>query len=697
MTTKDTTKTTQSIKKAAAESDTHALLSALEKLFAELGDQAMEYAVRFALPPVREENYTTQLATWLEACRLLAGRRPDAATLMGAVEGLAILQQVKVTIANLLESSPFYQDSIITQLGRTSAFVLDQKMLMRAHVQVQTEHLHEALGAADIDSILTEDEGAMVSPLAGNEANHERLELIVRHVLHKHTRLTSGALDLSRGPYLEPDFQVVWTFAAAWRLVENVETSLRSGYWTTKRTNNDSIVEIVPISIERYMLDVLGRRRETLYYERRIAAYLIRLASTVTDSPEAVAKVAASVTFPDAGAPWDGNLDCEALRLACSRTSFGIAMNIVFSERMYSPLTKGLRVGAKSTSVAWPVWVRAYEVLRILSNAWIEAFQAVLPDAVGGNDCMKGLLIVRRRSLVELLVSVGELDSMDAEAACQLLIFDPKRRRLDLWGQPILPCGQDFLIIVTTALLSANPRHLVELAVKEWSGSAFDVRGGPFESRIENIWTQAPGARVKARIAFVAADGKEVEFDVVTWWEDQLWITEAKCLKAVLNDIDYAEASKVLAKSVAQLMRQKEIVLSQWELLRKHAKELNLPEIPPERDRVHLVSATSIFNFTGLQIGGAFVTDHLSLGRFFENGQFTKWRISPNEITHDSAGPRIWSGNHPTATELLSYLASPPQVEAAAQGFSLTCMRLPRINAEDDEIRTLLPQFLAIP
>jgi hypothetical protein len=154
------------------------------------------------------------------------------------------------------------------------------------------------------------------------------------------------------------------------------------------------------------------------------------------------------------------------------------------------------------------------------------------------------------------------------------------------------------------------------------------------------------------------SEGRDVEFDVVARWEDQILLIEAKCTKMVFGPRDLRRARTNVDEAVDQLIVRKRVLLSEWRKIRAILPDVCCENDPVSPDRVSMIALTNVPHFTGAKFGDVLVVDEFAFQRYFDDAgvhAIADGR-SLGEILSIRQAPR------PTARDFLDYLEDPPQV-----------------------------------
>ena len=348
--------------------------------------------------------------------------------------------------------------------------------------------------------------------------------------------------------------------------------------------------------------------------------------------------------------------------MLCDLSPLPVAVEEYVDLRHYLPLIDRARAG----SLGWRDWIAGKNALYCLADAMSQAATDQVPD--DDLACMRQAVVVPEATLASIVVPCGRLTGEQTRDLLNVLCFDPKRRGLEVWDQPLIPCGDGLVFLVPSFVKTGNPARALENFVAEWGGVSFDVRGTPFEKYVVAEIRKRSSARAERGITIQWQGNQDLEFDVVVWWEGYLLLLEAKCEKAAFSPADYHRARKQVEKSNDQLVLRRQALPHVWSALRKKAPSLGLPERYVGDDRVLCVSITNIMDFTGYCRDAVVVTDDSCFFRFFGD-RIVKQCVLGDDFIEDVEPIRARETPHPS--ELMPYLLNPVQMRRLTHNMKL--------------------------
>jgi len=154
----------------------------------------------------------------------------------------------------------------------------------------------------------------------------------------------------------------------------------------------------------------------------------------------------------------------------------------------------------------------------------------------------------------------------------------------------------------------------------------------------------------------LASDGRDVEFDFIGTFDDNLLLWEFKAMTVPYSDKKHLECKKTIMEGVDQLERRSRIIKTDWEKIKELAN-IELPEEPFSDDKIVKLVGTNIFDFTTLVYGEDIrIVDESTLLKFFINPEVNVMSINDEKVL---SSKKLWKNSVPTANEFKQYLEKP--------------------------------------
>lgn len=586
----------------------------------------------------------------------------------------ARLEAIKTELGKL----QFTNATQTTKLYRLTAFLEDQARLIdeKAHAADAVVRVHDPTCSV-VSTVSNRFDDSRVSLVQVFEGSCELIELIIRYVLHTGRGKSPGVLDVSADPYHDSDFQKLLGLGALWKQLLDLWGLIKYSGWLFVGENDGYDCFVPPERVE-FLRKGESEIREQLFLAEAYLPELLRC-DTFSNGPDRIEHLARSIVVPQPGECWDGNLNVALLRDTLSWTHFDRLDDLMLQGRHYQPVLDRIVVDASVPEVTWQVWLRVYRATQVIAQALTCAIaQQVHPESA--DACLRQAIAVYRQRLADLVSQACGFDRTLCAAAVNLLVFDPRRKQLEIWDQPLIPLDAERFLMPLRVILSAHPAQAAEHFLEMDGGTAFSKRGHPFEKYIADLFSEAPTAQAKPGVRVVTADGSELEFDVLVFWCGFLLLLETKCLKSVHSPADECRAHDEVEEAIRQLQRRRGKLAECWEQILAAAPELELPKAPPPADRVLCIAVTNLFRFSALQRDGIVVTDDLCLNRFFGSPDVRKLALGLGRRIDFGPVERIRPSDEPLPDELMAYLMDPPQMKRVRPGLRIAKHCIPGLG-----------------
>ena len=630
-------------------------------------------------PSPRKNNaYAKQigqtLACLMKAMKALLDRDLDhvdaVGEMMRTLQGFSVLQSYYVDIVEELKKLEFSKAPPEVQIHRLVAFVESQsRTAEKTLVAMQEgENFYDPLTghAASVSSPFDNSKKSIGQMFEGI---CENIELGLRHIMHLSLLPATPTFQPDKHPFNDPDFKKFVELAGIWRMISQAWANMRFRGWRWI-CDVEGRHGCVPDDNEACIREQAGSIRYQEFVSQRIiqsATQKIYLAACFNLQKE----LAQSIKIPQAGEVWGGQVNLEVLRQYRSLSIFNTSVEEYVNHRHYRTMVDRVTVGP----LGWREWCAGKAAMYCLADGIAEAATDQLRN--DSLSCMRHVVVVHEDTLASILVECGALTAEQAPKFVNAIRFDPNRRSLEIWDQPLIPCGDRLLFLVPALIKTGNPARALENFVSQWGGASFNLRGSPFEKYVVTELRNRSTASAESGIKIQRSDGSVLEFDVVAWWEGYLLLLEGKCEKAVFSAADYHRAKAQIDKSIDQLIIRRDALCDVWAELREKAPSLGLPADFVGDDHVLCISITNIMDFTGDSRDGVVVTDDSCFFRFFGERIICK-RTFDGEINEELEPIRANEVPHPS--ELMLYLLNPAPMRRLTDKMSLVPHVIPAIT-----------------
>lgn len=269
--------------------------------------------------------------------------------------------------------------------------------------------------------------------------------------------------------------------------------------------------------------------------------------------------------------------------------------------------------------------------------------------------------IVKIEWIVQHFSKVSSIDPNMAADIIDLFIFKPKTK-LDLFSQPLVYVGNNRVIFTPALLKQLNVPRIIEQQLGVWEKDISD-KGVYFENVIRELVSINPNMKINTnQIKFTAYDGKEVEFDFIGIFENDIYLMEMKCLKKPYSDRELKDRQRVVDEGIEQIVRRANVIKNDWEHIRQLVN-ISLPEFPPNETNIIKVLCLNIFEYTGFNVDDIHIIDISSLSKFFNSPKIKVESIYKGKVSVYSERS-LWSKEYPTVSDFRSYLRQPETISS---------------------------------
>lgn len=482
----------------------------------------------------------------------------------------------------------------------------------------------------------------------GMEATCENSELILREILHKVRSANYGKINSSIKAYNSIDFEKAFHLGAYWKKVEELWSNIRFANWEV-HFDEDKLI-FLPKEKDYIVREAVSTARHLRILYSITSINLPYINSIASDTAKSIEKLSRSLSKKDKNNLWDGIINRPLLREISKHSFTKLLTEIIIKERHYEQLLpKKISQGGFETS--WNSWFKTNSTLRVLAAAL-----QIKADKNPVDNPERLIFRTKKSVLIEILSFSTEIDQQEMQTIISLLTFDPKRKRMEIWDQPLLPTSkEELLILPRLTQMGSNVRAIENMAL-EFGTADFGTRGGSFEKHIASIWKQVESALVVEGLRIQLGD-EELEFDIIVYWDGKLILCEAKCLKSVHSSADEKRAWEQVDYSVTQLKRRKKAVSTYWSDFRQKAYQLKLPEKTLFETDIFCVAINNLTQFTGMKINDISILDDVVLSRFFQNPE-----VRASYTGQESSVKVMDIRDELTANNFIKYTKELPQV-----------------------------------
>jgi hypothetical protein len=485
----------------------------------------------------------------------------------------------------------------------------------------------------------------------------ESLPLIHAYLMHERGGV-DGTIEDPTSPYGDADFKKLLMLAAVWRSTKDLWGWIRYHGWRAT-VLRDEILFYGPSDPDvflRYNIGLIRREFLKAQFFGSAEAYADRF----TDSSERLSALAVSVVLNGASLIWEVKMDTALLAAMCKLTRRSVTSSVAMGILHYEKMARDLKIGKGSSQVSWNQFFACADALAVLCSAYSIAVKQQM-KLTNEEFSPQQVFLVQGERLAAVLVECTNLPLEVVKKCIERLCFDTASRSLEAWDAPLIRVNSNFLLVTPVLVTTGDPIRILENLASEWDESLFTDRGPLLEHEAVSFLGALDGVVAAGPVTFNSlTEGRNVEFDVLARWEDEILLIEAKCTKLVFGARDLHRARVNIDEAVDQLMLRKRVLLNEWQQIRAILPDVCRENDPVSPERIWMIVLTNVPYFTEAKVGDVLVVDESAFRRYFEG-----------PAVHAVAGGQslgelfsLRRSSRPTASEFLEYLAHPPQVAA---------------------------------
>lgn len=600
-----------------------------------------------------------------------------------------------------MDTSTVFQQSFAKQIIAILMYYQDQvRLLKKEYLKNLNKQCVTGMELSVSNRPVEYFEGLKGSYLDNNELTLEGINQIVLYLFYLNKDKLPEAFEEDIYtepllPYENVDFEKYLYIAFQRHLISSVEEGIRYGYFSlVLKDKNDR-------GIKRYVFDFedesksLARRFGILRREYRVRSNTIInpdnvLACTISSKyrPELANEILALqrekghlINIEDFHPQKD--------RFDKAYSGAAIKINIV------NTLTKKYYLGLEVGGIKIKDYLIAYGYLCTLSEVVYEVTLKNI-DEERQETFFGELAIVRIAYLVDELSRLYEYERAYSEKLIGSFIFHAKNKHdEDIFADPLVQISKTQVVLSYALLDQVNLDRSIERLFSRYKKDVSEV-GKAFEK--DFLKTLSGGysdmfslkqkfsdnfAVNNNKIKYLAFDGKEIEFDIVSKLDDYLILTELKSVMASYDLDDLENRKQNVKKAVKQLHRRKESVKRDWDTF-KNMVSINLPDIPYDDNHIILVACTDSFDYTPLKSDDVYITDDSTYLKYFANPfvESIIWGDKETEISRKN----LWKNGHPDAEEFKEYLEKPSTTKLYEDFIEKQYIPVPCMDKNDVEI-----------
>lgn len=297
-------------------------------------------------------------------------------------------------------------------------------------------------------------------------------------------------------------------------------------------------------------------------------------------------------------------------------------------------------------------WVRGYCSLKLMA------------EVKRDDTC----LITFDKAELEKGFSYYQIPSMYVPKLLHHLTFGQDTR--DLYDSPLICSEDDKYTMLADALITCNVPNVLFSRLSSL-GTQFDKKGKGFEDKVVSFF-KARGYQCKATSFSIG--NAQYQYDALLLLDETLFLIECKnTLLSGNHAVQALRYSKFINDTVKQLKRLEHGLKARPEVIDSlFGRKLSDLTVVP--------MILNSMSYSRPPVDGVYVSDYSALSKFFDESTISEFNWDKGKKKVRKIIFRLWSGERPTAQELLAYLSIPPQLNLMAD--FLTYYSYPRPMSE---------------
>jgi hypothetical protein len=240
----------------------------------------------------------------------------------------------------------------------------------------------------------------------------------------------------------------------------------------------------------------------------------------------------------------------------------------------------------------------------------------------------------------------------------------------DLYDCPLIQSRDGQYSLFGNVLQSSNLLNVIFSRLGSLT-TQFEKKGQGFEDKLISFFNSH---HYPCKDTSFNVEGAQYEYDALLLLDDHLFLIECKNnLLSGNHAVPALRYSKFINDTVKQVKRLKRGLQDRPKVVESlFGRKLDTLTLVP-------VIVNSM-NFSRPPLDGVYISDYSALSKFFDESTISEFHWKDGEKQVRKVIRRLWTGNRPTAQELVTYLEMPPQVSLIRE--HLTYISHPRPTSE---------------
>lgn len=304
-------------------------------------------------------------------------------------------------------------------------------------------------------------------------------------------------------------------------------------------------------------------------------------------------------------------------------------------------------------------WVRGYCALKLLAKA-----KAKAKAQASGEAC----LVSFDSAELEQGFIHHKIPQQHVPSLIHHLTFGTDSR--DLYDSPLIRSQDGQFSLLRNVLQSSNLLNIIFSRLGSLT-TQFEKKGKGFEDKLIAFFTSH---KYSCKGTSFSIDGAQYEYDALLLLDDHLFLIECKNnLLSGNHAVPAFRYSQFINDTVKQVKRLERGLRDRPEMIESlFDRKLDTLTLVP-------VIVNSM-NYSRPPSDGVYISDYSALSKFFDESTISEFHWKDGEKQVRKVIQRLWTGQRPTALELITYLEMPPQLSLIEE--HLTYKTNPRPTSE---------------
>lgn len=515
------------------------------------------------------------------------------------------------------------------------------------------------------------------------EGNLEIADELVKFIFYINRKKINDIVDtklVDPYPYKLPSFEEIMYLTSHRIMVKKTWDLIKYRDWNIKLQveNNDEFYRVEPKDLKDFRLEKASIQRSE-YDEFQKSMNMASLWRIFNKELKIVQEKMKSIDIQNL---FDINI--EHIKKLMKFYESILNSNLQFTFKFYG---KNLLDVEIVDGVNFRYFFDTIKYLYSIANIYIwKAYENIDQDKK--EDYYKFAPIIDVEKLSEKLSEILGISKEIASKCIDLFVFKPQVKNskivLDIFSQPLVYVSNKQIVFAPSFIFQMNVKRIVDkiLGAIDYN---FSDKGHNMENLINELLKKSKYLKVnKNNIKFQAYDGKEVEFDSLSVFENKLIVMEMKCRNAPYSPKEKNDKEDILVEAINQVKRRVNVIQHDWNEIKKRAS-IELMENPPAQEDIIKIACFNFFDFTGKVIDNIYITDYSAVTKYFNN-PIDYAKILKDKSIEKIPVNNIWNGNSPTVSNFTKYLEMPSMLKEFYANVRFNYKPIMRIEESDKNL-----------